>query len=412
MKKILSIIVIVLVIIAVGLAVFWFFNKQEGGGDPFSGGFSIGDFFPFGRPDSGITPPETPPGPPPPPIAPPTETPPKLWKIYGESQAGAVTFIASATPTVRFVDRATGNIFESVLTLTGFKRITNTTIPKIYEAVWQPRGSSVILRYLNESGESIQSLFAKIINLSETDSEDIGELQGTFLPSGILGAAVDSSSGKIAYLAPRTGGGVNLFTTDANGEKAKLIYGSSIKDWIVSWVKNDTISLTSKASAGIPGYLYFLKADSGSIERVLGNVEGLTTLPNKDGSKIIYSEIKGGKPILSVYDKKVGKSSPLSLSTFPEKCVWSSDDTDILFCASPNAIPSGTYPDNWYQGKISFSDSLWKINTLVSEVVSIVDLTVLADENIDAVNLLLDPTQNHLVFTNKKDGALWGLRLE
>ena len=62
--------------------------------------------------------------------------------------AGATAVIHDGKTYVRYVSRENGNIFE-VDPLSGVTtQLTNTTIPRIYEALWANSGNSVLLRYL------------------------------------------------------------------------------------------------------------------------------------------------------------------------------------------------------------------------------------------------------------------------
>ena len=57
-----------------------------------------------------------------------------------------------------------------------------------------------------------------------------------------------------------------------------------------------------------------------------------------------------------------------TLETLPEKCVWSKADASIFYCAVPENIPADNiYPDVWYQGLMSFSDAIWKVNIKTGE---------------------------------------------
>src|SRR5258708_39825254 len=52
---------------------------------------------------------------------------------------------------VRYIDRESGNVYESSLEDSSFKRITNATIPKIEEAIFTS-SSTVLLRSTDETG--------------------------------------------------------------------------------------------------------------------------------------------------------------------------------------------------------------------------------------------------------------------
>ena len=83
----------------------------------------------------------------------------------------------------------------------------------------------------------------------------------------------------------------------------------------------------------------------------------------------------------------------------------------MVLCAVPSSLPSGEYPDDWYQGLVGFSDDIWKIDTATGSVSELFSLKNYTTESIDAVRLFTDPTEAFLFFINKRDGALWALKL-
>ncbi len=80
---------------------------------------------------------------------------PRLRKISTTPVAGAEVFSrrngSSTESIIRFVDRATGNIYETSTSSLAVIRVTNTTIPKINEAYFNSDGNSVLLQFANES---------------------------------------------------------------------------------------------------------------------------------------------------------------------------------------------------------------------------------------------------------------------
>ncbi|MEK7552431.1 MAG: hypothetical protein AAB534_03385 [Patescibacteria group bacterium] len=167
-KTIKKIIFAALLIVLIGLIGFGFWNFQNR--DSESGeGISIRDFLPFGKAPTG------------PSTSTPTSTPqinpvnggseselPKLRKISEKPIAGALAFKDNSDLKIRFVDKATGHIFEANTEDISLKRLTNTTMPKIEEAVWAGE-SSVVLRYLKKDEETIESVVLKLIPKNESD---------------------------------------------------------------------------------------------------------------------------------------------------------------------------------------------------------------------------------------------------
>jgi hypothetical protein len=83
----------------------------------------------------------------------------------------------------------------------------------------------------------------------------------------------------------------------------------------------------------------------------------------------------------------------------------------VLYCGVPQTAPSGSLPDGWYQGVVSFSDDMWMINTQTGVTTLLVSPLKVAGEEIDATKLLLSPDESFLLFVNKKDSAPWSLKL-
>ena len=202
-----------------------------------------------------------------------------------------------------------------------------------------------------------------------------------------------------------TGATMNL-TTD----KKTQIFNSPFTEWLPQWGNNKTISLTTKPSSGIPGYVYRMDATTGkNLTEIFGGINGLTTLPSPDGKLILY-----GDDTLSLYiyhlDTKV--SDLLGVKTLPEKCVWGKT-SDIVYCAVPKLPALALYPDAWYQGEVSFSDQFWKIDIKTGNTTMLLDPTTVAGgSDIDGIKLALDTSGNYLFFVNKKDSFLWEFSLK
>jgi len=118
-------------------------------------------------------------------------------------------------------------------------------------------------------------------------------------------------------------------------------------------------------------------------------------------------------PRLYLFNIKKGESKLLPFETLPEKCVWSNTNIKVIYCAVPKAFPIGeTYPDSWYQGLVSFTDSIWMINTDTMAASLIFDIEKESGEQMDVIDVQLDKKDNYLFFTNKTDLTFWSLSLK
>jgi hypothetical protein len=78
----------------------------------------------------------------------------------------------------------------------------------------------------------------------------------------------------------------------------------------------------------------------------------------------------------------------------------------------PNNAPAGEYPDIWYQGKVTLSDSLWVYDVARSTSLEIAKLHDLTGEDIDVIDISLSSSGKLLLFRNKKDHTLWAMKVD
>jgi hypothetical protein len=83
----------------------------------------------------------------------------------------------------------------------------------------------------------------------------------------------------------------------------------------------------------------------------------------------------------------------------------------MLYCAVPSKPVSGTYPDDWYQGTVSFNDNIWQVNADTSELHQIASITDQSNQFVDGFNLNTDSKDNFLIFMDKNHLSLWSLDL-
>lgn len=311
---------------------------------------------------------------------------------------------------VRYVDRATGNIYQTFLDTLSEKRISDTTLPKIYEAYFGNNGKNVLLRLLEDDNATIATYAGQLPDITETGDSALAT-KGGFLERNIKNITLSPDNTKFFYLLPTEQNTVGIIA-DLSGSSRSQVFSSAFTEWLPEWVSDRIIALTTKPSALVPGYLYTIDIKTKETKKVLGDIRGLTTLYSPNGKKVLYSETTGNGSsfTLSLYDTNTKQSAAIGIDTLPEKCVWASDNKTI-YCAIPTTITPGQYPDIWYQGIVSFSDAIWKIDTVLG--LSKIITTPEQDNGIafDGINLFLDVNEVSLFMTNKKDATLWQLPL-
>jgi hypothetical protein len=328
-----------------------------------------------------------------------TTTTPPVQKIDGKVvKTPVVTPLQKfeTVPALRYIERVTGHIDEMYLDTKAVSIISNSTIPAIYEGVFDSKASTVIYRYLSSDTNDIESFMATL-----------GGTQGEFLPPNITDLSVSPDKSRFFYITQNQNGVTGTIRQFGQTKKTQ-VFTSSYTEWLSQWAGNQKVYLTTKASYASTGNLFSLNTTTGTLTSLLGPIEGLTTLANNDGSQILYSTSTTTGPVLSVFDVAKHVSTNLDVSGLPEKCVWSADNVTV-YCAIPSNISGQEYPDSWYQGTTSFNDSFIKIN------ISTLQQTTIADSNagtvVDGTHLFLDDKEGELYFINKKDSTLWSLDL-
>jgi len=265
------------------------------------------------------------------------------------------------------------------------------------------------MRYLKTDGRTIETFASNLPKeLLGADPTVTNEIKGSFLPENIKDISLSPDNSSIFYLF---NSGDNMVGTTMNLATSKKvqIFTSPFTEWLSQWPSTGTITLTTKPASGIPGYMYTLNTNTKNLSSSLGNINGLTTLSSPNGKLILYNN---DSLSLNIYHTDTKVSDPVGVRTMPEKCIWSSA-SDAIYCAVPKSIPLGTYPDSWYQGEVSFSDQIWKIDIKTGNTTLLVDpLTISGGEEMDGTKLALDAGGNYLFFVNKKDSFLWEFALK
>ena len=323
------------------------------------------------------------------------------------ASTGAVVFLKDkkkGVEAVRYVERGTGNIYETDLATLQSSRLTDVTIPKIIESIWTPDGQGVYLRFLKDGTESISTLFANLAQLTGTTTSS--ELPTSALPQDILGIA--TAGPKALFLGRDSAGSFGILNDLADRKKGSTVWRSPLGEWNADW-KGTSIALSTKASASAPGFLFFLNSSADTETIILRDLNALSVVSNPDSSKVLYSDIGSGGLETKILTLKSGKTDLVPAKTLAEKCVWSAKENYTVYCAVPTSVPSDI-PDAWYRGTVSFDDQIMKIDMKTGTT----NIILAADpkNTFDAENLMLSPNEDYLVFTDKDDLTLWSLKLK
>lgn len=294
---------------------------------------------------------------------------------------------------IRYAEAGTGHVFL-INNVTGEeKRISNATIAGASRAVFSPNGQYVAIA----SGYTTQNTIT-LVTLTSDDTATTQVLSQkmvdfNFSATNELRYTEYSSSGQTGrILNPATLVGSTIFTIP-------------FQSATVIWSTNTTSPnyVYPKTSAKLPGYLYTLT--NGTIKRLNVTGNGLTVEANQD--YYVSTMQMGQKPSSFISRSKDQKTSSLPIVMEPSKCVFSTQESNVLFCGYELTEYSYEFPDNWYKGLVSFSDKIWRIDLERGSATQIVNPEMETGRTVDITNMIIGDSDEILYFTNKTDNTLW-----
>lgn len=331
----------------------------------------------------------------------------KLKQIYSKPISG-LNFNSNK---IKFVDRSNGNIYEyNTIKKEEVQRITNTTIAKVQGSSWSKTGDSIILKFIDD--ENNNNFFSGKIGTS-TDGE-VGEIKGNLLlTKNTIDSLMSPTGDKVFELIKKTDRNGSYGTLSSIvGENKKQVFDSPLFLFNIDWINENIITFATKPSYKDDGFLFFFDIKNNTFNKIIGSLKGLTTNTNKSTDLIAYSNSIKNSLSFDIYDTKTRENKKINIKTLSDKCVWSDNNPKHIYCAVPKIIPSADYPDEWYQGIVSFNDDFWMINT--EEGTTKLIYENIADSSgltLDAFDLKLNSDDKYLAFTNKNDLSLWLLDL-
>ncbi|MDO8575160.1 MAG: hypothetical protein Q7R78_00455 [bacterium] len=359
---------------------------------------------------------------------------PKLRLISADPVSGAVAISSASTTIIRYMDRGLGHIIETKTDGQDIVKVSNKTIPKIYQTIWARDGMSAFVKYIPESEDGFNEVVktnylyivdppkpkvtATSIGTSTSTLEEIpsNTLKDTFFSyvnpdmKNVVPAPTTVKEKAFAYLTNNDSGSTGYIYYPIT-DKFVQTFSSPLKNWNMFWADKNTILLANKATGYGLSTLFSYDITKKTTSRLFSG-RGLTVLPNPDYKKIAYSVTSNNVLSLYIYDVTTKKSEKTILPTLTEKCVWGTRDTNSLYCGAPSNVPNAVFPDSWYKGINLFTDKIWRLDTETGETTLMGDLYALSKKSLDVINPTLDPKEGYMIFNDKHDMSLWSLELK
>ena len=342
---------------------------------------------------------------------------PRLRMISGEPVAGylpfetvATTTLAGTTTTTSFenavvyTQRVSGHMYVARESTEAQTRLTNTTIPKVYQAQFSS-STAALYRYLADDGVSIRTFYGSI-------ASGTSEFTGTFLTNNIDSVALSADGKQMIYTMDR-GDQFFLNRSNIDGSAMSTIFNSYIKEWNVQWPQQSKVFLTSKADSRYPGVLYVIDPATRRFDKLLSDILGLATLANPDGSRVAVSYTDPNNDFgFAIFNVAERDYAYPNFRTIAEKCVWSKIDTSVIYCAAPLERVFESMPEAWYMGKISTMDTIFRLDTDDMSSVEILTQIGLEGNDLDIDDMALSKDESFLYFINKRDLTLWSYEID
>jgi hypothetical protein len=307
----------------------------------------------------------------------------------------------------RYVNKSNGNILETTSRTTNTSRITNKTIPQVYESYFSEDGQNVIFRYLNN--KNIETTLGVLSQDNSTSTDVMGD-EGNFLEletSSLSRNIIDLDVlGDNVFYYLIDDFGINGFSFNFNNQNQQdFVFNSKMTQLDPQWLNSNTILFGTKPSNYSGGFLFSYDINSGSFEKVLNGDFGFNFLPKPNYNLVAYSQTEGSVMNSYVINLETGQEVNMRTNTIvSDKCVWSKNEENIIYCAEPRITIGLGYPNVWYQGQISLIDDLYKID-VQQGTKSIINM----DGQFDITNIDISDNGEYITFVNKRDLTLWSL---
>lgn len=327
------------------------------------------------------------------------DTPPQLSRV-GKSPTAGYGFVEKNGTRLRFVERGSGYIFDVSPETGALGRVTNTLVPRTYEAL--VAGDRVVMRGVDEGGD-IATVVGEITFSTSTENVPAA-LKQRRLVNNIRSIAIRPDGSEFFYIIDSLQGGAGI-RASWDEKSQKKIFSSVVLGWQIDFLSDGRITVTENASDSTTGYAY--RVGENSMQPLVGDVQGLTFLPHPVSSAYLYGESAGG---LSLFARFGTSSTPLLLPvrTIADKCVWSPVEKAVTYCAVPQQLPPADFLDGWYRGEIHTADAWWRVDVSAN---SAEPLYSSANARFDVEDPMINKSGTHIAFRNAIDKTLWLLRI-
>ena len=239
----------------------------------------------------------------------------RLFRLTNTPVAGFVILPSSSTTVIRYVDRATGHIMETLFDTNGSlteRRLTNTTLPKVYEAHFRSDGRAVVLRSLRGDSDTIENLSLTLTPPQGTSTTALWSVSAASL-RGTIDAMTPGTGDTVFYVAKDSS---SIISSTFAGDRTRTLFTSPFDNWRLQKFSNNLLIFT-KAESTSAGYVYTLNTN-GALTKLIGPLDGLTASANTSGTALLYSHFENGAntfAVMNVVNSSTNTIIPATLAS-------------------------------------------------------------------------------------------------
>ncbi len=383
MKPIIKIGLIVLIIVVVGLTVYFVWSALSAPSSEFGG--------------------DTPP--PQPPIAPGTgdngSTPPAVGEP-GPTQGNVIEKITENPVFDYWIDPQTNEVYYLSFDGQVFSAKKGQDIQ-----ITQQRLSAPNFIEVSPNGQRVLAAFSDP-RLPQWGVFDTVDEIWRPLPDGILNAAWGENANTLIGFV-KNGVSVNLSSINiSQSQPAYKIILNDIRfqDVELDFSPPNDLFIKENPADGYPGKVWSINVKNLSVRTLFSPENGLTAELSRDKKTVFVFSNDAGFRILNA--ATLGTISPVPFSTLPSKC---SPDSVVIYCFVPKGdnFKTAVLPDDYFKRKIYTSDSLFRINLATDEVSPVAIPEDASLGYIDAKNPSV--SGGSIYFVNRYDDSLYSFNL-
>lgn len=293
--------------------------------------------------------------------------------------------VALQGETYRFVEAGTGHIYQTDTSGTETK-ISGTTFPGVRQAVWSKEGTRVALIQETESGAF--ETFAGVLQKNDAGAMT---LEGSIINSSGENISFSELGDTLFSTRPTLQGGTEGIAVSLKTKKTQTLFTTPLRNTVVWW--EPSIIISTRPSAVLPGFAYTKDGI-----RITDSMNAFSEKEMDDAT--LFSGESGGT--LTSWIRIGSRTTLLSRGVIPEKCTRKDF---LLVCAIPSSFENAGYPDLWYRGEISYSDSLWQFDMQSGSSTLLFDFETTTKKPIDVRSIAI--TADGYLLEGKTDGSLW-----